>query len=94
MSFLKSLFGGGSSKSGSASQVIDEAVHEGFTIKTLEMKEGSQFRVHAEISKAFGDEVRTHKLIRADICGTAEEASTMAMQKAKQIIKEGPIRED
>lgn len=90
-SFLKKLFGGGAKTNAANSngqKVIDKTVYEGFEIKTLEMKADGQYRVCAEIAKEIGEETKTHTLIRADICGTPEEASNLAMHKAQQMIKE------
>ena len=84
---MKKLFGGSESQQTSGG-VIDEEIYEGFQIKTLEMKDGGQYRVCAEISKTIGDEVKTHKLIRADMCASPQEASQISMRKAKVVINE------
>jgi hypothetical protein len=36
--------------------------------------------------------MKTHKLIRADLCASAEEASTIALRKAQQMIDEQGTR--
>ncbi len=87
MSFFKKLFGGGE-KSSSSSKAIEEGEYEGFQIATTPMDEGGQFRVCATISKEIGGETKTHKLIRADMCSSAQEASDIAMRKARQMIDE------
>ena len=52
------------------------------------MEEGGQYRVCAIIRKEVDGEMREHKLIRADICSTAQEAADISIRKAKQMIDE------
>ena len=87
MSFLKKLFGGGE-KSSSSAKSVDELDYEGFHIATTPIDEGGQFRVCAMITKEIESEVKTHKLIRADMSGSQQEASDIAMRKARQMIDE------
>ena len=87
MSFLKKLFGG-SGSSGAPSKPLAEVEYEGFLISTTPMDEGGQYRVCALIRKELDGEINEHKLIRADVCQTAEEASDIAMRKARQMIDE------
>ena len=86
MSFFKKLFGGGSS--GGVEKPVAELDYNGFKITTTPMKEGSQFRVCAMIRKGENGETKEHRLVRADVCGSAEEASDIAIRKAKQMIDE------
>ena len=85
MSFLKKLFGGGGS--GSVAPVA-EADYQGFKIKATPMEEGGQYRVCAHIYKDIEGTLHEHKLVRADICGSQNEAADLAMRKARQIIDE------
>ena len=87
MSFLKKLFGGGD-KSPDSAGPVEESEYKGFQIVTTPINEGGQFRVCAMISKDVDGEMKTHKLIRADMCSTKEEASTIAMRKSQQMIDE------
>ena len=87
MSFFKKLFGGGSS-GGGGPKVRAEVEYEGFHIQTTPMEEGGQYRVAALISKELDGERKEHKLIRADICASPDEASDIAMRKSRQIIDE------
>ena len=87
MSFLKKLFGG-SEKTSSASKSVDELDYEGFHIATTPIDEGGQFRVCAMITKDIEGEMKTHRLVRADMCGSQQEASDIAIRKAKQMIDE------
>lgn len=88
MSFLKKLFGGGDSKSNGATKPVDELTYEGFHIASTPMDEGGQFRVCAVITKEIDGEVKTHKMIRADMSGNQQEASDISMRKAQQMIDE------
>lgn len=83
MSFLKKLFGGGSASSEAASEM-----HEGYIITPKPMGEGGQFRLCAEIRKEVDGEMKTHRLIRADMFASADQASQAAISKAKQVIAE------
>lgn len=87
MSFLRKLFGGGS-KDSSAAPAHDQTTHEGYDIVSTPMPEGGQFRVCALVRKEIDSDVKEHKLIRADLCSTADEASEIAIRKARQMINE------
>lgn len=87
MSFLKKLFGaGGSNDKGAAS--FAEIEHEGYLIRPAPMKEGSQFRICGTVSKEIDGQVREHRLIRADLFPSADEAAEAMIRKAKQVIRE------
>lgn len=90
MSFLKKLFGGKASGGASASWDVPvaEEEHEGFTIAATPMKEGGQFRLAGTISKQIDGELKTHRLIRADLFTSSDECADACMRKAKQVIKE------
>ena len=89
MSFLKRLFGGGDPDgSGGETAATAEAEHEGYRIVATPQKEGGQYRLCAVISKDISGETREHRLIRADLFSSADEASQAAMRKARQVIKE------
>ncbi len=87
MSFLKKLFG---MSPGEPKPIkpVDTVEHEDFIIATMPMDEGGQFRVCALISKEIDGEIKTHKLVRADILPSKEQASTEAIRKAKVVIAE------
>ncbi|MEE9375645.1 MAG: HlyU family transcriptional regulator [Rhizobiaceae bacterium] len=89
MSFFKKLFGRSSGgASGSWEEPTETAIHDGYTIAALPMKEGAQFRLAGTISKEINGEIKTHKLIRADMFGSADECASFTITKAKQVIKE------
>ncbi len=89
MSFLKRLFGGGAPDDSGDSASIAEAVeHEGYLIKATPQKEGAQYRLCALIAKDVAGETKEHRLIRADLFSSVDEANEAAMRKARQVIKE------
>lgn len=88
MSFLSKLFGGGKPAQPKVPKLVAEADYAGFHIATAPMDEGGQFRVSAVITKEIDGTMMEHRLIRADVCGSADEASEIAMRKARQIIDE------
>ncbi|RGP38464.1 HlyU family transcriptional regulator [Pseudotabrizicola alkalilacus] len=81
-SFLSRLFG----KSAPAPAAAEPILHNDFRIYPDPIKEGSGFRIAARIEKTFGDEVKTHHLIRADTRASLDEASEASVAKAKQAI--------
>jgi hypothetical protein len=58
--------------------------YKGFTISAVPIREGGQFRVAARIEK----DGRRHELVRADTMASQEEATAIALSKARQIIDE------
>ena len=87
MSFFKKLFGGGSTEP-KEPEVVAEETHHGFHIAATPMPEGGQYRLAADVSKTVDGEERTHRLIRADIFQSRDEAARVAITKAKQMIDE------
>ena len=86
MSILKWLFGGGKSATADAPQASVE--HDGYTITPTPISEGGQYRLCGVISKNIDGELREHRLIRADLLPTINEANEFTIRKAKQAIKE------
>jgi hypothetical protein len=94
MSFLKSLFGGGTkaaapSGPGAPVQTVE---HEGYLIEATPYLEGGQYQVAGTISKEIGGERKVHKFIRADRTPTVDDAAEMSIRKAKQIIEQAGER--
>ena len=87
MSFLKKLFGGGSSEP-KAPAVVDEDRYKDFHIAAAPMPEGGQYRLAATVTKTIDGEERVHRLIRADLFASQEEAAKFAIRKARQMIDE------
>ncbi|MEZ5809873.1 MAG: HlyU family transcriptional regulator [Rhizobiaceae bacterium] len=89
MSFLKRLFGGGSAGSDDGAVPSAETVeHAGYSIRAAPIRDGGQFRLCAVISRDIDGETRTHKLIRADMFMSADDAADAALRKAKLVIAE------
>lgn len=86
MSFLKKLFGG--SSAGETPAAADPVEHQGYTISPAPAAEGGQFRLGAVISKEIDGEVKEHRLIRADLFPSRDEAIGAAVRKAKLVIAE------
>lgn len=80
MSLLSKLFG----KSEPPAPVAE--VYKDFRIFAEPMKDGSQFRISARIEKSFGDEVKSHHMIRADTVGSADAAAEASVAKARALI--------
>jgi len=94
MSFLKKLFGGsGSGSSGggndnNSGKAAEALEHEGYMITPAAAKEGGQYRLCGTISREIEGEVKTHKLIRADLFTSLDECNQACIRKAKQVISE------
>ncbi len=80
MSILSKLFGGGSKPEPQAEE------HDGFRIFAEPQSDSGGFRVAARIEKEINGEMKTHQMIRADVCQSAEEAKTTSILKAKLLI--------
>ena len=79
-SFLSRLFGA------SAPKTPEPILHKDCRIFPDPIKEGAIFRIAARIEKDFGDDTRTHRLIRADTRSTLDEAAQASVDKARQAI--------
>lgn len=92
MSFWKKLFGGGTGSGGSggggASNSAPGEPYKGFTIRPTLMKSGSEYQLAGSIEKEVEGQVMTHNFVRADKFGSREEAESLALSKARQIIDE------
>jgi hypothetical protein len=82
MNLLSRLFG----KSAPETKAVDPILHKDCRIFPQPVKDGGGYRVGARIEKDFGDQVKTHHLIRADTCTTLEEATETSISKARQAI--------
>ena len=79
-SFLSRLFGA------SAPKAPEPILHKDYRIFPDPIKEGAIFRIAARIEKDFGDDTRTHRLIRADTRSSHDEAAQASVDKARQAI--------
>lgn len=82
-SFLSRLFG---KSTETASTAPEPVLHNDFRIFPDPIAEGSVHRIAARIEKSFGDQVKTHHLIRADTRNSRDEAIEASVAKAKQAI--------
>ena len=88
MSFWKTLFGGGSSRSGgpAAAKASAPESYNGFTIRAAPFKTGTQFQAAGYIEKEIGGVRKEHHFIRADFFSAEEEAIRFSLTKARQIV--------
>ncbi|UYO00921.1 MAG: hypothetical protein KIT02_06890 [Devosia sp.] len=89
MSFLKKLFGGGSSDAApKADKVLGEESYKGFAIKAIEMRAGSEYQLAGLIEKDVGGELKSYRYIRADRMSSVDDLVALALSKGRQIIDE------
>lgn len=93
MSFLKKLFGGGGGSAPNGGvRVLDREDYQGFVIKAVEMRAGSEYQLSGTIEKEIGGELKVHQFIRADRMPSADMAASAALAKGRQIIDEQGMR--
>lgn len=89
MSFLKSLFGWGSSAAppdeAAAAASID---HKGFTITATPFRNEGQFQTAGTITRTVEGAAKEHKFIRADRHASMDDAVTFSLAKGRQIVDE------
>jgi hypothetical protein len=85
MSFLKKLFGSGTSPKPDAAPAAT-AEHSGFAIQATPYQDNGQWQMCGVIEKTIGGEVKSHRFVRADRFGSKEEAAEFTLAKARQII--------
>ena len=88
MSFWKSLFGGGNSKSGEATgpKTAKSVEHNGYRIEAQPYPEGGQFQLAGTISKEIDGVRKEHRYVRADRFASMEDAAEYTILKGRQII--------
>jgi hypothetical protein len=82
MSLLSRLFGGASAPKPEA----EPEVYKDFRIFVEPVREASGFRVAARIEKVLAGELKSHRMVRADTCDSAETAHEVTTTKAKMLI--------
>lgn len=92
MSFLKRLFGGGSSgpeqgrpEDGAETGRID---YKGFVIRAKPFKEAGQFQLAGVIEKRIGEELKSYRFVRADRSTVVQDVTDMALAKGQKIVDE------
>lgn len=89
MSFLKKLFGGGASNAEpEGDTVLGEESYNGYLIKAIEMKAGSELQLAGIIEKQVAGELKTYRFVRADRMTSREDLVALALAKGRQIINE------
>jgi len=82
MSLFSKLFGGGNTSE------PEPVTYEGFDIFPEPMAEGGKYRLSARIEKIIGGAHKTHQVVRADVFASRDEAESLSVAKAKQVIDE------
>ncbi len=85
MSFLKKLFGGGSSAPAPEAPAASEE-HAGFKLIATPYQEAGQWQMCGVIEKEIDGELKSHRFVRADRFGGREEAAQFTLVKARQIV--------
>lgn len=81
MSIFSKLFGGSGPK-----PEAEPVLHGDYRIFAAPQSEQGGYRVAARIERDIDGETRTHQMIRADKCQSAEEAETTSLLKARMLI--------
>lgn len=90
MSFLKRLFGGGSSEAAAPGPgaPAKQVEHNGFTISATPFKADGQYQTSGIVSKTIDGEVKEHRFIRADRFAGLDDAVDVSIRKGMQIVDE------
>lgn len=88
MSFWKNLFGGGGGDEPKAAAQSPGEEYKGFTIRPALMPVGSEFQLAGRIEKEIDGQLRSYEFVRADRMSSRQDAETLALSKARQIIDE------
>lgn len=86
MSFLKKLFGGGSSSEPASAKPKRQLEYNGFMIAATPYKEGGQWQTCGTVSKTVNGEVKEHRFVRADRFADEDGAADHAIMKGQQIV--------
>ena len=86
MSFLKKLFGIGSSGEPASTKPRKQLEYNGFVIAATPYKEGGQWQTCGTVSKTVNGENREHRFIRADRFTDEDAAADHAIMKGQQIV--------
>lgn len=86
MSFLKKLFGGGSSGDSAPASPKRQLEYNGFVIAATPYKEGGQWQTCGMVTKTVNGEMKEHRFIRADRFSDEDAAADHAILKGQQIV--------
>jgi len=87
MPIFSRLFGGRPAPAASPDPSEPEN-YNGYAIHPDPISEGGQWRIAARIEKKIGGEVKTHRMIRADILADGDAAAAESLRKARRLIDE------
>ena len=82
MSLLSRLFGGSSDSKSN----VEPVPFQDFSIFVEPERADGGYRISARIEKEIGGEVKTHRMIRADVMNDADAAASASVAKAKAFI--------
>lgn len=88
MSFLKRLFGGGSSSEPAPLPAGEPVEHNGFTIRATPFQAEGQYQTCGIVSKEIDGVVKEHRFIRADRFASPEDAAAFSLRKGRQLVDE------
>jgi len=89
--FFRSLMGSegsGGDRAGAPPARGETVDYNGYSIAPACRKQGSQWLTAGVITKPFGDDVKEHHFIRADLHANKQDAETCAVMKGKRIVDE------
>ena len=91
MSFLKRLFGLGSSEGAGEpeqAKAAKEIEHKGFRVQATPFKQEGQFQTCGVVSKEIDGVVKEHRFVRADRFAGLDDAVDVSIRKGIQLIDE------
>ncbi|MDX8441679.1 HlyU family transcriptional regulator [Mesorhizobium australafricanum] len=90
MSFLKKLFGGGSSEATEAgtAKPAKQVEHKGFLISATPYKAEGQYQTCGVVSKEVDGVMKEHRFIRADRFAGLDDAVDISIKKGIQLVDE------
>lgn len=85
MSIFSKLFGGGGGGDTPKASVTPET-YQDYRIFVEPMSDQGGYRIAATIEKDFGEDTKSHRMVRADTCQSMDEAQRITLVKAKMLI--------
>ena len=86
--FFRGLVASGDKDADDEAGVEDAVEYQGFLIRPVPRKQGSQWLTSGVIIKPGGEADQEHPFVRAETHGSKEQANDFAIVKGKQIIDE------
>lgn len=79
---------GGSSDAGRREPAAEPVEYKGYRIRPEPYPSKGQFQTAGVIEKAFGEETKEHRFVRAETHASRDDAVSFSITKAKQIVDE------